>query len=136
MIRARQGDETDQRRGAGVSQAHMLVGQLAVVLGLIAAAWSIALALARRQGGPLFLGFLIWVVGAVALASLLGVATAVSVAPPRDGLHLVYGVLALAVLPGAALTAVGRPARRQSVVAAVAMIVLVILLFRLIETGS
>lgn len=119
-----------------MSQAHGLVGQLAVVLALIAAAWSIALAITRRPIGSLFLGNLIWVAVAVGIAAVLGTATAILVGPPRDVLHIVYGVLALGTLPGAAILATGRPARQQSIFSAVAATILVILLLRLGQTGA
>lgn len=119
-----------------MSQAHALVGQLAVVLALIAAAWSIVLAITRRPAGSLFLGNLVWVAISVVIAAVLGVATALAVGPPRDALHVIYGVLALGTLPGAAIVATGRPARQQSIVAAVAATILVILLLRLVQTGS
>ena len=44
-----------------MSQAHAFVGQVAIVLGLVAVAWSIALVVTRRAPGPLFLGNLMWV---------------------------------------------------------------------------
>lgn len=119
-----------------MKDAHALLGQLAIVLGIVGAIWAIAAAVARRQTGPLFVASLVWVVIVVALAALLGIATAVSNGPPKDALHIVYGVLALAVLPGAALLASGRPARQQATYAAVAMTVLLILLFRLFQTGA
>lgn len=119
-----------------MSQAHALVGQLAIVLGLVAAVWSIALVATRRAPGSLFLGNLVWVFLAVAVAVALGTATFVSGVPLRDGLHVVYGVLALGVLPGAMLIASGRPGRQRSIVAAVSAVVLVILLARLFQTGS
>lgn len=119
-----------------MSQAHAFVGLVAVALALIAAVWSIGLALTRRTGGALFIGNLIWVVAIVAIAALLGVAAAATVGPPGDPLHIVYGIIAVAVLPGAALVASGRSAREQSIVAAVATTVLLIILFRLVQTGS
>lgn len=119
-----------------MGEAHALVGQLAVVLAIIATTWSVALAATRRGPGALFLGSLLWLVVVVVVAAILGAATAVAVAPPHDPLHIVYGVFGIAVLPGAVLVAAGRPARRQSIVAAVGTIVLVILLFRLVQTGG
>ncbi len=119
-----------------MSEAHALVGQVAIVLGLVAVVWSIALIVMRREPGPLFLGNLVWVFLAVAVAAALGAATFVSGAPLRDGLHVVYGVLALGVLPGAMLIASGRPGRQRSIVATVSVVVLVILLGRLLQTGS
>ena len=49
---------------------------------------------------------------------------------------LVYGVLAVSVVPGAAIVASGRTGQRQAVVWAIAGIVLVILVFRLFQTGG
>ena len=119
-----------------MTQAHALAGQVALVLAVVAAVWSIALALARRPLGSLFLGSLVWVGIAVVIAAILGSATAVTAGPPRDALHLVYGLLALALLPGAVLVAAERPAGQRPIIAAVATTVLVILLLRLIQTGS
>jgi hypothetical protein len=119
-----------------LSQAHALVGQIAIVLAVIAAIWSVVLAITHRPMGSLFLGNAIWVGLAVVLAVVLGAATAMLVAPPGDALHLVYGALALALLPGAVTLASNRPVEQRPVVAAVASIVLVILLFRLLQTGS
>lgn len=106
------------------------------MLGLVAVVWSTALIVTRRAPGPLFLGNLVWVFLAVAVAAALGGATIASGVPLRDGLHVVYGVLALGVLPGAMLIASGRPGRQRSIVAAVSTVVLVILLARLVQTGS
>ena len=119
-----------------MSQAHGLVGQIALVLAVISAIWSVLLALTHRPAGSLFLGNVVWVGLAVGLAAVLGAATAVLVAPPGDALHLVYGALAVALLPGAILIASSRPVDQRPVVAAIASIVLVILLFRLLQTGS
>jgi hypothetical protein len=119
-----------------VSQAHALVGLLAVALGVVAVLWSSGLLLLRRPPGTLFLGSLIWLVAVIGLAAILGAATALSSAPPGDPLHIVYGVLALAVLPGAAFVASGRTGRQQAIVATIAAVVLTILLFRLLQTGG
>lgn len=119
-----------------MSQAHGLVAQIAIVLGLSAVAWSITLLVTRRASGPLFLGNLVSVFLVVVVAAVLGVAILLSGTPPRDGLHVVYGALALGVLPGAALIAAGRTAREQSIVVATGAIVLLILIARLFQTGS
>ena len=119
-----------------MSQAHALVGQVAMVLGLVAAFWSIALVATRRTPGAFFLGNLVWVFVTIAVAAILGAAMIASGASLRDGLHVVYGGLVLGVLPGAMLISSGRPERQRSIVAAVSAVVLVILLVRLFQTGS
>lgn len=70
------------------------------------------------------------------LTAVLGIAAAISVHLPQDLLHLVYGALAVGVLPGAAIVASGRTGPRQSVVWAIAGIVLLILVLRLFQTGG
>ena len=56
-------------------EAHALVGRVTIVLGLVAVIWSVALIVTRREPGPLFLGNLVWVFLAVAVAAVLGAAT-------------------------------------------------------------
>ncbi len=51
-------------------------------------------------------------------------------------LHVVYGALAVGLVPGAAIVAGGRTRPRQTIVWAVAGIVLVILILRLFQTGT
>lgn len=119
-----------------MSQAHALVGEVAVVLGAIAAVWAVALVLTRRPVGSLFLGGLVWVGMAIGIAAVLGVGTAITGGPPHDPLHLVYGALALGVLPGAAVAAAGRTARQRTIIVALATIVLLIILLRLVQTGA
>lgn len=119
-----------------MSDAHALVGQIALVLGLVATVWSVGLVVLKRSPGTFYLGGLVWVVITIAIAGALGLAMVVSGQTPDDVLHIVYGVLALAVLPGAVLVASGRTARGRTIVAAVATIVLAILLMRLLQTGG
>jgi hypothetical protein len=119
-----------------VSQAHALVGLLGLVLGIVAVIWSAGLLVLRRPPGSLFLGSLVWLVAVISLAAVLGAATALASGPPSDLLHIVYGVLALGVVPGAAFVASGRPERQQVIVATVAAVILAILLFRLLQTGG
>jgi hypothetical protein len=119
-----------------VSEAHAVVARVAIVLGVVAAVWSIALVATRRPPAQLFLGNLVWVFLLVVVAAGLGAATLVSGGPLHDPLHVIYGALAAGTLPGAILIAAGRPGRQRSIVAAVASIVLLILLFRLLQTGS
>lgn len=115
---------------------HLLLAQLSLVLAVIGAAWLAWLAIAGRAPGPQLYGALVWVVLAIAATGLVGLVVALSQRPPADPLHLLYGVLAAATLPGGALIARDRPARRRSAVLAITAIVLVILVVRLFQTGA
>jgi hypothetical protein len=119
-----------------VSQLHGFLGLMALALTLLAALWSGGTALAGKPPGRLFVGNLVWVVLGVVLAAATGGFVALTQQPPDDPLHVVYGVIALALLPGAALVAMNRPDTQRSAVLAVAGIVLAVLLFRLVETGG
>jgi hypothetical protein len=72
----------------------------------------------------------------VAVAALFGIGVAVTDHPPRDALHLIYGLLAVSALPAAALVARGRTGAEAAVVWMIAGIVLVILILRLFQTGG
>lgn len=115
---------------------HGLAAQLALVLAVIGAVWVTVLALARREAGSVVLGLLVWVAGIVALAGLLGIVVALTAGPPGDALHVLYGLLAVATLPGAALVARGRAPRQQVIVLAIALVIQVILVVRLFQTGG
>jgi hypothetical protein len=120
-----------------VAEIHGFLARIALVLVLGTAAWAVALIATRRPMGPAIAGGLIWVVLMLVLTSLLGAVTALTVRPPRDFLHLVYGALAVSVLPIA--WAVGRSrsdARRVVIVLAVACVVQLILVVRLFQTGG
>jgi hypothetical protein len=95
-----------------------------------------ALAFRRRAAGSFLVAGALWTGLVVGLAAVLGVGSAVANRAPRDFLHVVYGVLAVGVMPGAALASGGRSGQRQTVVWAIAGIVLVILILRLFQTGD
>ena len=115
---------------------HGLVAQLVLVLAVIGAAWTVGLAVARRTGGPMLYGELVWIVLAIAVAGLIGIVIAISAAPPRDALHVLYGLLAGAALPLAALVARDRPPRQRTAILAIALVVLLILVVRMFQTAG
>ncbi len=115
---------------------HGLAAQVALVLALVTAGSATALALTRRPTGAFFLAGVLWTGIVVGLAALIGVGVAITDRPPQDVLHIVYGPLAVGLLPGAAIVAGGQTGSRQTVVWAVAGIVLVILILRLFQTGG
>ena len=115
---------------------HDLLAQVALVLAIVMAGSATALALTRRTAGSFFLAGMLWTGLVIGLAAVLGVGVAIADHFPHDLLHPVYGVLAVGVMPAAAIVAGGRRGPRQALVWAIAGIVLVILILRLFQTGG
>ncbi len=103
---------------------------------MLVAVSMVVLAAARRAPSPFVLGGVLWAGVAVAATALAGLVIALTDHPPRDPLHIVYGVLAVVGLPGAAVIARGRVGPAQSAVWAIAGIVIVILVMRLFQTAA
>lgn len=118
-----------------MTEIHRLLGQLVLVLAVLSAAWSAVLVGGGRQGGPLFIVNLGWTVAAALLAALVGVLVLIAGPGPSDPLHLLYGALAVAALPGAALVAAGRSGRERAIVMLIGSVVLLIVVLRLFQTG-
>lgn len=118
-----------------MTEFHRLLGQLVLALAVLSAAWSVTLVARGRRGGQLFVVNLGWTVVAAVLAALVGGLLLISGPGPSDPLHLLYGALAVAALPGAALVANGRPPREQAIVVLVGTVVLLIVVLRLFQTG-
>lgn len=115
---------------------HLLAAQLALLLALIGLAWLLWLAATHRPAGTMLYGALVWVVIAIGGGGLAGLVIALTGRPPADPLHPLYGALAAGALPAAALFARDRPAGQQTAVLAIGLVVLVILIFRLFQTGG
>jgi hypothetical protein len=115
---------------------HGLAAQVALVLALVMAGSATVLALTRRGLGSFFIAGTLWAGLVVGAAAVLGIGVAITDHVPRDPLHIVYGALAVGVVPGAALLASGRTDARRAVVWAIAGIVLTILVMRLFQTGG
>src|SRR3972149_5149928 len=120
-----------------MAESHGLAAQVPLALAIIVAGGGVRRALTRRPPPPLLLGGLGWALLLLAGTSLLGVMVALTDAPPADPLHIVYGLLAVAVLPGAwAIARMRDDPRRTVVVLAIASLVLLILVFRSFQTGG
>ncbi len=122
-----------------MAEIHGLAARIALLLVFLTTAWSAVLLVTRRPVQPILVGGLVWVAILLGASGLLGILSALTVAPPSDALHVVYGVLAIAVLPGAwAIARAGArdDARRTVVVLVVASVVQLILVFRLFQTGG
>lgn len=94
-----------------------------------------ALALRRRPAESFLVAGALWTGLVVGLTAVLGIGVVITDHGPRDMLHVVYGALAVGVVPGGAIVAGGRTGPRRTVVWAIAGIVLVILILRLFQTG-
>ena len=120
-----------------MAEVHGLLARVVLVLVVVTAAWSVVLAAGHRPVRPALVGGLVWIVILAVATGLLGVANAVAAGAPGDPLHIVYGVLATLVMPGAWAIAQTRPGpQRTAPVLAVASIVQVILVVRLFQTGG
>jgi len=96
----------------------------------------VALALTRRGPSTFVLGGVLWAGLAISASALAGLALALTDHPPRDPLHIVYGLLALVGLPGAAIIVRDRPGPAQAAVWAIAGVVVLIIILRLFQTGA
>lgn len=119
-----------------MTDLHGSLGAVALVLAALGAAWSVATLVLRRPPGRLYVVNLVWVVIVLALTGALGVLQLASGAGPKDGLHVLYGIVAVAALPIAAAAASGRPERQQAVIGVIGTIVALILVLRLFQTGG
>lgn len=106
------------------------------MLVIVVTGFAAVLAVGRRSPPAFFLGGVVWVALAVTFSALAGAVVALADGPPADPLHIVYGVLAVAALPGAAVIARGRTERAGSVVWAIAGVVLLILVLRSFQTSA
>jgi len=115
-----------------MAEFHGLAAQVSLVLAIGLGAWAVLLALT-----PMLVGGLVWLVLLLVVTGLLGATSALAQTPPSDPLHIVYGLLAASVFPGAWAIArsQGQP-RRTVIVLAVASVVELILVFRLFQTGG
>jgi hypothetical protein len=122
--------------GRALTQIHGLVAQVALVVAVLVTVYAVALAATKRAPTPSFFGAVVWAGLVTVAAALGGIAVAVTDHPPRDPLHILYGLLAITVLPGAVLLARDRVGTARSVAWAVAGMVLVLLLVRLFQTAG
>ncbi len=118
-----------------MSELHRLVAEVALALGVLTTGWALLLLLLQREPTTLFFANVAWTVGLLGLTALLGLVSLVSGPGLHDDLHLVYGALAVAALPVAAIYPAGYPLRRRLATWTIAGVVLLILVLRLFQTG-
>ena len=114
---------------------HRLLADAAVVGTAVGLAWSAAVGVRGRAGGPAFEWFQAATVSVLAVTSASGLLLLALGSTPGDGLHFLYAAVAIALLP-LARSFLGRSAaRRTSALLAVAFAVLGAVLYRLFTTG-
>jgi 4-amino-4-deoxy-L-arabinose transferase-like glycosyltransferase len=110
---------------------------LALPVLLAVAAFALASVLAAwLDRGHAPLQYARWVLGAgLALEVLFGVIAYLGGSRPAEALHLIYGIAVVAVLPLASTFAADAPPRARSGVMALAGLVMLLLIWRLLSTG-
>ena len=114
---------------------HRILAYLAVGGVVVGIAWSLVVVLSGRGSGETFVRFQAGVVSLLVVAAASGLVLLAGGARPTDGLHLMYALLAIALVP-LARSFLGRATgQRAAVLFLVAFIVLGGVLFRLFTTG-
>ncbi len=117
-----------------MGDAHRILAYGSAAMLVAGLAWSSLVAFQRAPGGRIFKRFEWAVVALLALTSGVGVLLYASGSRPREDLHLVYGVLAIGLLPLARSFFGGKP-RRDAWLGAAAYLVAGVVVYRLFSTG-
>lgn len=118
-----------------MNTVHLALAYAAVAGTAIAIGWSAILLVTRRTGGPAFERLQAAVVAALVVGAASGLVMLAVGSRPADGLHLLYAVVAIALIP-LARSFLGQGSRR--VLAAFLLVAFVVLggvLYRLFTTG-
>ncbi len=114
---------------------HRFIAVATVVVVAGGVGWSILLATSRRRGGPRFEQFQAAVVSLVMVGAASGLLLLLSGARPTEGLHLLYAVIAIALIP-LARSFLGRAnGRGAASLLLAAFVALGAVVFRLFTTG-
>ncbi|MEO8462068.1 MAG: hypothetical protein ABI555_02560, partial [Chloroflexota bacterium] len=122
-------------RRSSLDSIHHFIAIATVVVVAGGVGWSILLAASRRPGGPRFEQFQAAVVSLVFVGAASGMVLLLSGARPTEGLHLLYAVIAITLIP-LARSFLGRAGGRAAAsLLLAAFIALGAVLFRLFSTG-
>lgn len=114
---------------------HRLLAYAIVAVTVAGIGWSVLLVVAGRVGGPAFERFQAAVVSLLVVSAASGLVLLAIGARPADGLHLLYAIVAIALIP-LARSFLGRATgRRAAVLLLAAFVVLGGLVYRLFTTG-
>lgn len=118
-----------------MDQIHRLLAYVAVVIVAAGIGWSLLLALAGRAGGPTFERFQAAVFSVFIVGAASGLVLLATGARPAEGLHLLYAVVAISLIP-LARSFIGRAsARAAGALLVAAFVVLGGIVYRLFTTG-
>ena len=117
-----------------MESAHKILAFVALAAIGLGMAWSFVLAVTARSGGRNFERFQALMVATFLLAAGVGVAQLASGLRPADGLHLLYGAVAIVLIPVGRSFLVGKP-RRDGLLMLLVFGGLAGVLFRLFSTG-
>jgi hypothetical protein len=114
---------------------HRLLAYGAVGAAAIGIGWSAIATVTRRSGGPSFERFQAGVVATLIVGAASGLIMLAAGDRPTEGLHLLYAVIAIALIP-LARSFLGRAdGRRAAALLLAAFVVLGAVLYRLFTTG-
>jgi hypothetical protein len=117
-----------------VQPVHAVLAYATAIAVGVALAWTAILAVTTRSGGHAYDRMQAALVGLILLASVAGALLFVTGARPPDGLHFLYGGVAIVLIP-LARSFLGGARRRDSILMLVAVVALGGVLFRLFVTG-
>ncbi len=114
---------------------HRLLAYAVVATTVVGIGWSVFLVIARRAGGPAFERFQAAVVSLIVVGSASGLILLTTGARPAAGLHLLYSIVAIALVPLARSFVGHAPVRATSGSLLAAFVVLGAVVYRLFTTG-
>ncbi len=113
---------------------HAILAYATVLAVGVALVWTLILAVTERSGGRVYDCLQTVVVVLIVLAATAGAALFAFGQRPSDGLHLMYGGVALVLIP-LARSFLSGPGRRDTLLMLLTVVVLGGVLFRLFGTG-
>ena len=114
---------------------HRLLAYTVVAITVAGIGWSVFLVIAGKAGGPVFDRFQAAVVSVLVVGAASGLALLAGGGRPAEGLHLVYAVVAIALIP-LARSFLGRAnGRAVAALLLAAFVVLSGVAYRLFTTG-
>ena len=113
---------------------HRILGYVAILVVAIGIAWALAASRSDAFGGQRFARFQVFVVALFTVTALVGITMLIAGEQPKEGLHLVYAGIAVAVLPLTRSFVPGTD-RRAGIAAVIAFVVLGFVLYRLFVTA-